>query len=105
MNDLYKIGLVYNDDGYWHPWEIDFSWGVAGVLTAYDLPDLIGCLAPRRVVLSGLKNQLLEPANDQVIQLDMTFPGEVYSSMDARQNLKINSSQEDIGSLVDWCFE
>ncbi len=105
MNDLYKIGLVYNDDGYWHPWEIDFSWGVAGVLTAYDLPDLIGCLAPRRVVLSGLKNQLLEPASDQVIQLDMAFPKEVYTTMDASQNLKISSSQEDISSLVEWCFE
>jgi len=105
MNDMYKIGLVYNDDGYWHPWEIDFSWGVAGVLTAYDLPDLIGCLAPRRVVLSGLKNQLFDLATDQVIQLDMAFPEEVYSTMDAAQNLKISSSQEDISTLVDWCFE
>ncbi len=105
MNDIYKIGLVFNDDGYWHPWEIDFSWGVAGVLTAYDLPDLIGSLAPRKVVLSGLKNQLLEPASDQVIQLDMAFPGEVYSTMNARENLKIVSSEEDISSLADWCFE
>jgi dienelactone hydrolase len=106
INNLTLIGSpVSYRDGYWHPWEIDFSWGVAGVLTAYDLPDLIGCLAPRRVVLSGLKNQLLEPASDQVIQLDMAFPKEVYITMDASQNLKISSSQEDISSLVEWCFE
>ena len=105
MNDMYKIGLVFNDEGFWHPWEIDFSWGVAGVLTAYDLPDLIGCLAPRKVVLSGLKNQLLEPASGEVIELDMAFPGEAYSAMDAGQNLKIISSKQDIGSLINWCFE
>ncbi len=105
MNDIYKIGLVFNDEGYWHPWEIDFSWGVAGALTAYDLPDLIACLAPRKVILSGLKNQLLEHASDAVIELDMAFPAKVYSTMDAGQNLKIISSKQDIGSLINWCFE
>ena len=105
MNDLYKIGLVYNDDGYWHPWEIDFSWGVAGALTAYDLPDLIGCISPRKVVLAGLKNQLLEPASEEVIKLDMAFPKKVYKAFNAEQNLKITLSEEDIGILVNWCFE
>ena len=105
MNDQYKIGLVFNDEGTHHPWEIDFSWGVAGVLTAYDLPDLIGCLAPRKVVLSGLKNQLLEPASDEVVELDMAFPQKVYSVKEAGQNLIITASEEDIPSLVDWCFE
>ena len=105
MNDLYKIGLVFNSEGYWHPWEIDFSWGVAGALTAYDLPDLIGCMAPRKVVLAGLKNQLLEPASEDVIELDMAFPKKVYASKNVEQNLKITSSTDDISSLVDWCFE
>jgi len=105
MNDLYKIGLVYNDDGYWHPWEINFSWGVAGALTAYDLPDLIGCIAPRKVVLAGLKNQLLEPASKEVIELDMAFPKKVYTSINAIRNIKITSATENIGTLVDWCFE
>jgi hypothetical protein len=102
---MYKIGLVYNDDGYWHPWEIDFSWGVAGVLTAYDLPDLIACMAPGKVVLAGLKNQLLEPASEDVIEFDMAFPKKVYAAKNAKQNLKIASHTEDISALVDWCFE
>jgi cephalosporin-C deacetylase-like acetyl esterase len=105
MNELYKIGLVYNDDGYWHPWEIDFSWGVAGALTAYDLPDLVGSLAPRKVVLAGLKNQLLEPAEDQEIEMDMAFPLKVYSELDAEENLKIISSAEYKHAFIDWCFE
>ena len=29
--------------------EIDFTWGIASVLTAYDLPDLMGCIAPRKL--------------------------------------------------------
>jgi cephalosporin-C deacetylase-like acetyl esterase len=105
MNNMYKIGLVYNDGGYWHPWEIDFSWGVAGVLTAYDLPDLIACMAPGKVVLAGLKNQLLEPASEDVIEFDMAFPKKVYAAKNAKQNLKIASHTEDISALVDWCFE
>jgi cephalosporin-C deacetylase-like acetyl esterase len=105
VNDLYKIGLVFNDDGYWHPWEIDFSWGVAGALTAYDLPDLIGCLVPRKVVLSAIKNQLLEPASDKVIDLDMAFPANVYTLKGVSKNLKITSSVTDLVPLVDWSFE
>lgn len=105
MNDLYKIGLVYNDDGYWHPWEIDFSWGVAGALTAYDLPDLVACLAPRKVVLVGLKNQLLEPASTEVINIDMAFPRKVYGHFNAAQNIWIATSSGDLTTFVDFCFK
>jgi len=105
MNELYKIGLVYNDDGYEHPWEIDFSWGVAGALTAYDLPDLIGCIAPRKIVLVGIKDQLLELASDEVVELDMAFPRKVYTLKNTDRNLKIISSDIDLGSLVEWSFE
>jgi dienelactone hydrolase len=105
MNDNYNIGLVYNSDGYWHPWEIDFSWGVAGALTAYDLPDLIATLAPRKVAMAGLKNQLLEPASGQLIEYDMAFPIKVYSEKNAATNLKIVDSPGDIIPLVNWCFE
>jgi cephalosporin-C deacetylase-like acetyl esterase len=105
MNDRYKIGLVYNDDGYWHPWEIDFSWGVAGALKGYDLPDLVGCLSPRKVVLANLKNPLLEPASEEVIKTDMAFPKKVYIAMSVEENLKIASSTEDIRSLIEWCFK
>ena len=105
MNDLYKIGFVFNSNSYWHPWEIDFSWGIAGVLTGYDLPDLIGCIAPRKVTLAGLKNQLLEPASEDVINLDMDFPRSAYKYKKASGNLKITKDTNNLESLVNWCFE
>jgi len=104
MNDLYKIGLIFNSEGYWHPWEVDFSWGVAGVLTGYDLPDLIGSMAPRKVALAGLQNQLLEPASEDVINLDMEFPRSVYKHKNASDNIKITESTEDLVSIINWSF-
>ena len=57
MNRFYKIGLIEREGGGLdHPDEIDFSWGISGVLKDYDLPDLIGCIAPRKVVLADLQN-------------------------------------------------
>lgn len=106
MNRFYKIGLIENEGGgTGHPYEIDFSWGIAGVLRGYDLPDLIGCIAPRKVVLADLQNQRLEPASGDLIERDATFPRLVYSYKNAKENLKIISSYESIGSLVDWSFK
>jgi len=106
MNRFYEIGLIENEGGgIWHPYEIDFSWGIAGVLTGYDLPDLIGCIAPRKVVFTGLQNQRLEPASAELIEKDAAFPQLVYSSKNAPGNLKIVSSYEDLGSIVNWAFE
>jgi dienelactone hydrolase len=105
MNRLYRIGLIRNEGGgNVHPYEVDFSWGVAGALTGYDLPDLIGCIAPRKVVLVGLKNQLLEPASDQEIELDTAFPRRAYAHYAAPGNLRISPATEDPVQLVDWCL-
>ena len=75
MNRIYKIGLTpTGNTGPGLPYFIDFSSTIAGVLTAYDLPDLIGCIAPRKVVLAGLKNQMLEPASEALINEELEFP-------------------------------
>jgi hypothetical protein len=106
MNEFYRIGLIRNEGGgHVHPYEVDFSWGVAGALTGYDLPDLLGCIAPRKVALTGLKNQLLEPASDLEIRTDTAFPGRAYSHHDASANLRIVPAGEDLVSLVDWCLK
>lgn len=102
MNRLYKIGFTAREGGdYWHPYELDFSWGVAGALTAYDLPDLIGCIAPRRVILAGFKNQMLEPASEELINLELEFPHSVYAYRKASDNMKVIQAYENIGDLVD----
>ncbi len=106
MNRIYKIGLMpTGNKGIGHPYEINFSWGIAGVLTAYDLPDLIACIAPRKVVLVNLKDHTLESASADLIKQDMTFPLSVYSYKDVSENLKILSSNEHSEDIIDWCFK
>ena len=106
MNRLYKIGLTKPpgaDAEY--PYEVDFSWGIASALTAYDLPDLIGCIAPRKVVLSGIKDQMLEPAPTELINYDLKFPRSVYSLKQVPKNLRILEKMDNLESIVNWGFE
>jgi cephalosporin-C deacetylase-like acetyl esterase len=106
MNRFYKIGLTAREGGgLWHPNEVDFSWGVAGVLTAYDLPDLIGCIAPRKVQLAGTKDQMLEPASDDLVNQDAAFPISVYAFKNASGNFRIVKSDTSPVSLVEWSFK
>jgi dienelactone hydrolase len=102
MNRLYRIGLIPNEGGgHVHPYEVDFSWGVAGALTGYDLPDLVACIAPRKVALAGLTNHLLEPASSAEIEQDTSFPRAAYSHHGVPANLRIAALQ-DLGRLVEW---
>lgn len=103
MNRYYKLGLSEHDRGAGHPHEVDFTWGIAGVLTAYDLPDLIACIAPRKVTLSGLKDQMLEPAASQLIKEETAFPLRVYGAFKVSENLKI-TGHEPVEDLIDWSF-
>jgi len=106
MNRIYKIGLTpTGNKGTGHPYEVDFTWGVANVLSAYDLPDLLGCLAPRKVVMADLKDQSLESASDDLIKQDMNFPLSVYSYKGVSDNLKILPSAENYSNLIEWCFK
>jgi dienelactone hydrolase len=105
MNRFYRVGLTPTGiTGPGLPFFIDFSSTIAGVLTAYDLPDLIGCIAPRKVVIAGLKDQMLEPASEALINEEMEFPRTAYTFRKASANMKLVSAVEDLPSLVDWCF-
>lgn len=106
MNSHYKIGLTPRAGGnYWHPHEIDFSWGVGGALQAYDLPDLIGNIAPRKVLMADIRNQMLEPASTELISQELDFPHKAFSFKKASENLKVESTYQDFGTLVDWSFK
>jgi hypothetical protein len=103
MNRDYRIGFHARENGgYWHPYELDFTWGVAGVLTAYDLPDLIACIAPRRIVLSGMKDQMLQPAGEDLIKSETQFPVSVYTAKKIIENIRIVPAGNSIENLVDW---
>ncbi|HLF32583.1 MAG TPA: alpha/beta hydrolase family protein, partial [Cyclobacteriaceae bacterium] len=106
MNRIFKIGLITREGGgYWHPYEVEFNWGVAGALTAYDIPDLIGCIAPRKVVLAGIRDHMLEPAQKELIDSELAFPIAAYSSKKVSDNIKIVPSYGDARSLIEWGFQ
>jgi hypothetical protein len=106
MNRMYRVGLNINKLGdNWHPYEVNFDWGIGGVLTAYDLPDLIGCLAPRRVAMLGIRDYKLEQASGDLINEDMEFPKAAYAVKNSSDNLRISQSNEDISATLKWCFE
>ncbi len=105
MNNRYRIGLSLREGGnYWHPHEIDFSWGVGGVLQGYDLPDLIGCIAPRKVLLADVRNQMLEPASSELITQELDFPRKAFLFRKASEKLKVETTYGELGALVDWSF-
>ncbi len=83
----------------------NFSCCVAGALTAYDLPDLIGCIAPRKVVLAETKDQMKKPASKGLIDKELEFPRSVYSLKIASENLRVFPSYENLNSIIDWCLE
>lgn len=103
MNRIYKIGLTPVNYGPNFLYEIDYNWNIAGVLKGYDLPDLLGCIAPRKVAMTALRDHTLQPASEELVKLEMAFPLSVYSYKDAPDNMKIFSSAETNIDLVGWC--
>jgi len=106
MNRFYRIGFTKREGGgTHHPYEVDFSWGIAGVLTGYDLPDLIACISPGKVILADLKDQMLCPASEELINRDLEFPRYVYSLKKAQENLEIILSGEGSDSIISRIFK
>jgi len=90
LNQFYEGGFVKNF--------------VPGALSAYDLPDLIGCVAPRRIVLVELKDQMKQIAAKELVDEELKFPLTVYSQQNAANNIVIMPHTEDISSIADKCF-
>ncbi|HQG76304.1 MAG TPA: acetylxylan esterase [Bacteroidales bacterium] len=77
---------------------------VPGAIKYYDLPDLIGCIAPRKVVMAGIRNQMREYAGKELIETDLTFPVKVYTLKGKPDNFRILPPDEDILPMIDWCL-
>jgi dienelactone hydrolase len=86
-------------------YEFPFTCCVAGALTAYDLPDLIASISPRKVILADVNNQSKHSASKELIDGEMAFTQKVYASKNASDNLKILPAASDLKSSVDWCFK
>jgi dienelactone hydrolase len=105
-NKFYKIGITpIPGHDYWHPIQVDFKWGVASALTAYDLPDLVATLSPRKVAVVQPKNQMLEPASNTLIEEEMAFPKSAYLAKNKSGNLRVIDNMNTLSEIVKWCFE
>jgi cephalosporin-C deacetylase-like acetyl esterase len=106
MNRDYRIGFHTRENGgYWHPYELDFTWGVAGALTSYDLPDLLAVIAPRKIAITGMKDQMMQNADQKLIDAETEYPRSVYSAKNVPGNLKIVPDGESVATLIDWTFK
>jgi len=65
----------------------------------------MGCIAPRKIVLTDIRDPMLEPASTELINKELEFPRSVYSSVQARGNLRILKKMDDLASMVHWGFE
>jgi len=77
---------------------------VAGALTGYDLPDLIGYIAPRKVSLIALNDQMKQNASPEVIEEELSFPRAVYAQKKALKNIVIREN-EDVDLTAGWAVE
>jgi len=86
-----------------YAYSLSFGWGVSGALTAYDLPDLVACIAPRKLLFIDLLNGEKRPASKELITDQMAFPASVYLRR-SPGNFKIISTP-DFGidhTLIEW---
>jgi dienelactone hydrolase len=105
-NRNYKYGLkVHPGGGTHHPYELDFDWGVAGVLKSYDLPDLMALVAPRKIAMVDPKDHLRENASAEFIQQELSFAFESFGLTGQREKLRIISAGEPLTATLDWCFK
>ncbi len=85
-------------------YSLSFKWGVAGALTAYDLPDLAGCVAPRNLYLINPKNAMKETASKKLIDDEMDITRKAYALHDASGGLIIeeNKFYEYLETIKNW---
>jgi hypothetical protein len=81
-------------------YEVPFSCTVPGALTAYDLPDLIACIAPGKVVLSAPADHMLHAASPELIAEELEFPLKVYQEKKMPLNLKVRPATEKLSDLL-----
>ena len=78
---------------------------VPGAINEYDLPDLIGYLCPRKVLMINPLTPNAEPAEEQRITENMYFPTGVYDKKKVKENFLIKSDlkkQEVAEQVMSW---
>lgn len=79
---------------------------LGGALTAYDLPDLIASLAPRKVALVNLSDQMKQPASGELLEQSLAFPRSAYAMRQAADKIQILTSGDErsLAEMLSWCL-
>jgi hypothetical protein len=87
-----------------YKYSLSFQWGVAGALTAYDLPDLAACIAPRNLSFINPKNAMKETASTQLINNELDFVRQVYDSNDSPGNFIVEKirNKDIMQTIINW---
>ncbi|MFC1718236.1 alpha/beta hydrolase family protein [Candidatus Poribacteria bacterium] len=110
-NSIHKIALIeplisYKSivmNRYYSPRLIPGT--VAGSLTAYDLPDVAACIAPRKLLMVNVSDHEKERVDEDAIKTELAVVHSAFSAAEAPENIKISQWEEDqsIGDVFsDW---
>ena len=84
-----------------HPlYDVNANSLVAGALSAYDLPDLLASIAPRRVALLQPRTHLRTAATRDEITLSLGFV-----EQHAQNKLRVETREIDLEQLIQWCVQ
>jgi hypothetical protein len=78
---------------------------VAGAIEAYDMPDLIAGLCPRKALIINPLSGNGKKAGEEKAGENYRFPLEVYSEKDAAQNFHLESNMDDqlvLKQVLSW---
>ncbi|WP_442512056.1 alpha/beta hydrolase family protein [Novipirellula sp. SH528] len=73
---------------------------VAGALSAYDLPDLLASVAPRRVALLQPRTQQRTAASRDQITASLGF-----AEQHAQDKLRVETKEIELKQLIQWCVK
>ena len=88
-------------------YKFDFACAVPAALTAYDLPDLAACLAPKKIVLAGTLDQMKESLPAEQVAGEYSFAKSIYDNENSSANLIIEPepSGETAAAIAGWFLE
>ncbi len=72
---------------------------VYGALKSYDLPDLVATIAPKKVVMIDIKDQLKNLAKDSEVDKEYGFVKQVYKKVNASDNFVLIKSDKNKSAI------
>ena len=75
---------------------------VAGALTAYDLPDLVASLAPRKCVISRPRNHSDEAVDPSVLAYSLKVTFDAYRAQRSGDALLLARNEQTMTELAVW---